>query len=535
MPNFDLLFKAGEEGMSQVHVQSEINVKRACANSSTRYGEHGLGDGSHVPANGSLPAERGKLGTLATIVHLCKGNIGPGAMSLPYGFARTGTYLSPVFFILVASLCTYNMDLLLFCKSTVNNQIPMSFGQVGGEIFGKRGQVLINVFLVAMQLGICCVYFTFIATNLYAIIPERQVTLLVTLYLYLVSLSVFDYRIQEVIHERHLIIFIFPCILLLSWFRTLKRIIPFSGLANGAVAIGIIIVLYLSLTHTSIPAVSSRRANWAAIPDFYGTAVYSFEGIGIILPLQNEMEHPQRFRSLLLGCMFCILILFIFIGEIPAVAFGEISSGSITAVLQEYAKDAHGLVIAANVLLAFACLLSFPIQFFPAIQVLESSLSGTKHMQSRVSEHSNDDVEDTIEPEKHRLISSPQIVEKRNKMRGKSLKPFFRQSDLNHTLFRTMICLSLMIVAICVPNVGLLISLFGAVCSSMLAIILPPIMYLRLCRIKSISISVFSWLGHGLIVVFGIAGMLTGTLQAFKQIIASLTTDFKMVTAQNIA
>lgn len=46
---------------------------------------------------------REKLSTLAVVVHLCKGNIGPGAMSLPNGFSQTGIYAAPVMFVIVVS------------------------------------------------------------------------------------------------------------------------------------------------------------------------------------------------------------------------------------------------------------------------------------------------------------------------------------------------------------------------------------------------------------------------------------------------
>lgn len=49
----------------------------------------------------------------------------------------------------------------------------MSFGDVGREILGPKGKVLIDVFLVGTQLGICCVYFTFVATNIHVVLPER--------------------------------------------------------------------------------------------------------------------------------------------------------------------------------------------------------------------------------------------------------------------------------------------------------------------------------------------------------------------------
>lgn len=58
---------------------------------------------------------REKLSILAVIVHLCKGNIGPGAMSLPYGFSRTGIYAAPVMFVLVVCcLSLSNCSILSF-------------------------------------------------------------------------------------------------------------------------------------------------------------------------------------------------------------------------------------------------------------------------------------------------------------------------------------------------------------------------------------------------------------------------------------
>lgn len=46
-------------------------------------------------------AVREKLSVVAVIVHLCKGNIGPGAMSLPNGFSQAGIYAAPVLFVVV--------------------------------------------------------------------------------------------------------------------------------------------------------------------------------------------------------------------------------------------------------------------------------------------------------------------------------------------------------------------------------------------------------------------------------------------------
>lgn len=155
-------------------------------------------------------------------------------------------------------------------------------------------------------------------------------------------------------------------LLLLSWVRTLQRITPFSSLgkctsianttkpvktyqfalvyclANGAVLLGITIVFYFSIKywheHANDEESTERAArfNWRALPEFYGTAVYSFEGIGLILPIQNEMREPDRFPRVLAACMLAILVLFLLLGEIPTIAFGSITSGSMTAVLRDY-------------------------------------------------------------------------------------------------------------------------------------------------------------------------------------------------------
>lgn len=92
------------------------------------------------------------------------------------------------------------------------------------------------------------------------------------------------------------------------------------------------------------------------------------------------------------------------------------------------------------------------------------------------------------------------------------------QYDCNRTIFRSMLCTSLMIIAVCIPDVGLLISLFGSIGSSMLAIILPPVLYIQA---KRGAMSMWSLIFHYSIVIVGVAGMITGTVQTLLQVAAS--------------
>ncbi|KAJ0392293.1 hypothetical protein P43SY_005148 [Pythium insidiosum] len=482
---------------------------------------------------------REKISVLAVIVHLCKGNIGPGAMSLPNGFSKTGIYAAPLYFMLVALVSTYNMDLLLYCKRIVSPTRNMSFGDVAGKILGHRGKVLIDVFLVGTQLGICCVYFTFVATNIHVVLPEK---------------------LQSVIHERQLILAIFPIILMLSWIRTLNRITPFSSLANVAVFLGISIVFYYSIDYANNPTkprLEPVHVDYRQFPEFYGTAVYSFEGIGLILPIQNEMRQPELFPRVLAMCMLAILVLFVFIGEVPTIAFGRITNGSMTAVLHEYCEG--WLVTMANILLAFACLLSFPIQFYPAVDVLEKTLNKrgtlrrpeTMEASDALRRQSLRSLESAVQQRRasattaaiskslasstvgHRDAVVSSASQQRPQLPVSSADPSARlphwleslvcsmsQYECNRTIFRSMLCTGLMVIAICIPDVGLLISLFGAVGSSMLAIIIPPVMYIVLHQGE---LSIGSRILHLGIIVFGVLGMIAGTVQAMAQVISSFT------------
>lgn len=82
-----------------------------------------------------------------------------------------------------------------------------------------------------------------------------------------------------------------------------------------------------------------------------------------------------------------------------------------------------------------------------------------------------------------------------------------------------MLCTSLMVVAVCVPDVGLLISLFGSVGSSMLAIVLPPLLYIES---HSRTLPTASMAFHLSIALFGIIGMVCGTAQTLVQVVQSL-------------
>lgn len=70
----------------------------------------------------------------------------------------------------------------------------------------------------------------------------------------------------------------------LVFIRDMKVLAPFSMLANITSVVGLIIILYYILVAETLQPVSRLPLikSWAEIPLYLSTAIYAFEGIGVV-------------------------------------------------------------------------------------------------------------------------------------------------------------------------------------------------------------------------------------------------------------
>jgi solute carrier family 36 (proton-coupled amino acid transporter) len=83
-----------------------------------------------------------------------------------------------------------------------------------------------------------------------------------------------------------------------------------------------------------LPSITERNyANFKGLPLFFGTALFAFEGIALILPLQNAMKKPQSFTKIfgvLNVGMVLVTIIYLLLGTIGYWRYGENSAASLT-------------------------------------------------------------------------------------------------------------------------------------------------------------------------------------------------------------
>lgn len=83
-------------------------------------------------------------------------------------------------------------------------------------------------------------------------------------------------------------------ILLSCLVRNLKYLAPLSAVANLFMLVGIVITLYYA--SQDLPPVSERNyvADISRIPLFFGTALFAFEGIGLVNDIIELFVHDLK-------------------------------------------------------------------------------------------------------------------------------------------------------------------------------------------------------------------------------------------------
>lgn len=124
-------------------------------------------------------------------------------------------------------------------------------------------------------------------------------------------------------------------VLVPSLMTSLRYISPVSAFANFSLLFGLFATLSIALVDGPMPSPLERNmfTNIPQMSLFFGTALFSFEGIALILPLRNSMKQPDDFQSrfgVLNVTMFAITIIVIITGLIGYIKWGEDVQGSIT-------------------------------------------------------------------------------------------------------------------------------------------------------------------------------------------------------------
>ena len=281
---------------------------------------------------------------------LLKSFVGTGVLFLPKAFLNGGMLFSCLTLLFVAALSYYCF--LLLCSTRI--AVPASFGGMGKRLYGQWMLILINFSLVISQIGFSSAYIVFVSENLQAFV------LAVTNCRTLISVPFFILM--------QMVIF-----LPLSLYRNIQNIQKIAIVADIFILAGLLYLYYFDIY--TIASVNRGIADIKPFnPDswtlFIGTAIFTFEGIGLIIPIQESMQQPKKFPRVLGIVMVIITVVFTSMGALSYAAYG---SHTKTVVILNMPQDSK-FVNAVQFIYSLAILLSTPLQFFPAIEITSKAI-----------------------------------------------------------------------------------------------------------------------------------------------------------------
>ncbi|XP_020006878.2 proton-coupled amino acid transporter 3-like [Castor canadensis] len=321
------------------------------------------------------------------------------------------------------------------------------------------GWYTVSLLLIITQLGFCSVYFMFMADNLQQMVEEAQVMSKTCEPREVLVLT-------PILNIRFYMLIILPFLVLLVLIQNLKVLSIFSTLASVTTLGSMALIFKYIVQGIPYPSNLPLVASWKTFLLFFGTAIFTFEGVSMVLPLKNQMKNPQQFSFVLYLGMSLVIFLYICLGTLGYMKFGSDTKASITLNLPNcWLYQSVKLMYSVGIFFTYALQFHVPAEIIIPIAI------------SQVSEN------------------------------------WALFTDLSART--ALVCLTC-ILAILIPRLDLVISLVGSVSSSALALIVPPL--LEISTFYSEDMSTLTIAKDIVISILGLLGCIFGTYQALYEL-----------------
>lgn len=383
-----------------------------------------------------------------SFVHLLKGYVGPGCLSLPWAMSQLGLPLGCFVIAVVALWTSYNCWNVVTLKRHIMKQIQsqqqqeesvqetetereeaveerqhqpdshhhqssiqsqsqqlqqqysfahhdvqhITYPDVAEWAYGMKFRRLTTTSICVQQLAVCTVFLSFIGENISAVMEHSQETA--------------EGRNEKPPSHALVITLALPFAMLLSCLPNLKVLAPVMVVATLTLMLGFAllgVVIQLEWQHRPLDIDYYWDIHLSQVPLAITAILYSYEGICLILPVESAMEEPKYFAPVFISAMTITAIIFATVASICVICFGDVTNGSVTAFLVENLEDpnAKWWLYMANTACSVAVLLTYPLQLFPSFELIGPWLSeklrwdfdpyAIEHSHSNPQHHHNND------------------------------------------------------------------------------------------------------------------------------------------------
>lgn len=454
-----------------------------------------------------------------TVLHLLKGYLGAGFLSLPYAMSQlgiTGGCLS-IFALSywTSSNCYTVVSIKRHMERTTANVLPpqnddansdsmsetssnITYPDVGNWAYGNYFRSYVSACIITLQMAVCTVFVSFIGENLLAVVQY--------------------FGIASMTHASVMTVAL-PVIFCLSLVPGLKLLAPIT--AAGTVLLMVSLAALSKIVYDEWPdrPESPPDLQPSRVPLALCMILYSYEGINLILPVQAAMKTPADFDVVFWLAMGIVALVLATVAVVCVLAFGDVTNGSVTAFLLENADDDSDnnattrWIMLANAAVSVSVLLTYPLTMYPAVELLGPVVQRNAFLSkwfggSQSYRYDDDDSLEDFEPlpplPEHDAVAMDQHTEHLYDdilTPAKELEEEMKDGEVASALsssiavvpstgccparsslpgdspqLRAALVMITYLVAVSVPNVQALISLVGALAGSSAALLIPPML-----------------------------------------------------------
>ena len=315
----------------------------------------------------------------------------------------------------------------------------ITFEDVGFFTFGKWGKLGVDICLLSSQLGFCIVYTIFVGDNMHTLVP--------------------------VLSKLSWMILWTPIFVGMCWIRHLKYLAPFSLAAVLIYLAGYIGVLYKSVDQPKFmqSPFTLGPLDFTSFLTFFSLAIYAFEGIGLVLPVESATKDKSMFHKLFLVGILIVSIVYVSVGTIGYISWGALTQS--TLILNVAEDGLTPFYICLTVGFLAAATFTYPLMMWPVIVRLENLILGDGSSEDKGDETAL--IPDTTQKKDFPLATLDDEL-------------FCSGRGWKRNLIRAGLTLAALAFGIAIPAFELFTQLIGSLFSTTLAFTIPSLMHMKL-------------------------------------------------------
>lgn len=302
-----------------------------------------------------LKKEIPKLSNFMTFMTLFKGFIISSPIYTPKSFVNGGWLMSSIMQVVSAIFTLYCASLLLELKEKTG---LVCYSKIGYHTFGFVGKLMTEITLWVTQVGFCCAYTFFIKENIHSILFEM-------------SKGKIDIN-PNIIAVGCWVMFTLLCLV-----RKIEKFAVTHIFADVMIFVTCLIVIVYGIINLkdegnridTIYAINPET--WSAS---IGFSVFSYEGIGTVLPIYEITKNPHLFRKIIVLTIAFACSIFLVFGNFCCCAWGdELKTPLITDQIKNGDSPNYvGWLV--RIMFMINLMFSYPLILYPALMINENYL-----------------------------------------------------------------------------------------------------------------------------------------------------------------